>query len=261
MFTAMSAITQWKEALESWALPKEIIDQAEESPWIHPPALFTLPTEIPMIPSHQKAGEALPEGGSILDIGCGGGIAAFAHTGKVGSVIGVDHQSEMLSMFAKNAEERGISHQVFEGFWPEVASKVPTADVVTVHHVVYNVQQIQQFIEALNQHARHRVVIEMPQHHPLSNMSDLWKHFWDLDRPTEPTHFSFMAVLEELGIKASMLEWESEMFRSLDLDQEAHFTRIRLALPPSRENEVKDYLALNPRPGRRELATIWWDLP
>jgi SAM-dependent methyltransferase len=254
----MNAVTDWKRALESWALPQSIIDQAEESPWIHPPALFTLPAEIPMTPSHEVAAEALPVHGSLLDIGCGGGIAAFAHAGRAGSVIGVDHQKEMLLMFAKNAAERGIAHQEFEGFWPEVASVVPTADVVTVHHVVYNVQGIVPFIEALTEHAHHRVVIEMPQHHPLSNMSDLWKHFWDLDRPKEPTHHSFMSVLAELGIKASMREWESEMFRSLDLDQEAHFTRIRLAMPSSRENEVKEYLALNPRSGRRELATIWW---
>lgn len=260
MFSAMSAVADWKQALESWALPQSIIDQAEESPWIHPPALFTLPEVISMTPSHQAVADVLPKGGSILDIGCGGGIAAFAHTGRVGEVIGVDHQAEMLSMFAKNADDRGIQHQEFEGFWPAVAPEVPSADVITVHHVVYNVQDIEPFIQALSSHAKRRIVIEMPQHHPLSNMSDLWKHFWNLDRPTEPTHHAFLAVVKELGITAHAKEWESEMFRSLDLDQETHFTRIRLALPESRFDEVLEYLENHPRPLRRELATIWWDL-
>lgn len=256
----MSAVTDWKEALESWALPQSIIDQAEESPWIHPPALFSLPEVISMTPSHQAVADVLREGGSILDIGCGGGIAAFAHTGRVGEVIGVDHQTEMLTMFAKNAEERSISHKEFEGFWPAIAPEVPGADVVTVHHVVYNVQEIEPFIRALQSHAKDRVVIEMPQHHPLSNMSDLWQHFWEIDRPTEPTHHSFLSLLKELGINAEVKEWESEMFRTLDLDQEAHFTRIRLALPASRFQEVREYLEKNPRSLSRELATIWWDL-
>ena len=255
----MSAANDWKQALETWSLPQSIIDQAEESPWIHPPALFELPTEIKMNPSHEIAAEALPDRGSILDVGCGGGIATFAHTGRVGRAIGVDHQSEMLAMYARNAEERGIDHEEYEGFWPEIAREVPIADVVTVHHVVYNVQDIEPFIKELNSHAKERVVIEMPRQHPLSNMSDLWKHFWNLDRPSQPTHLLFMKVLEELGIKASMKEWQSEMFRSLDPEQEAHFTRIRLALPSSRIGEVQEFLMKNPRSTTRALATIWWD--
>ena len=47
---------QWKKDLEAWSIPKEIIDQAEESPWIHPPVLFQLPKTIVDTFSHQKAG-------------------------------------------------------------------------------------------------------------------------------------------------------------------------------------------------------------
>jgi hypothetical protein len=37
---------KWKKDLEAWAIPPEIINQAEESPWIHPPILFQLPSNI-----------------------------------------------------------------------------------------------------------------------------------------------------------------------------------------------------------------------
>ena len=97
----MNPSQKWKSDLEDWAIPQEIIDQATESPWIHPPVLFQIPKLIDLTPSHQKAFEALPENGSILDIGCGGGIAAFAMGRKAGQVIGVDHQSEMLDMFTE----------------------------------------------------------------------------------------------------------------------------------------------------------------
>lgn len=38
-----SAAEQWREDLASWAIPQEILDQAAEKPWIHPPALFQIP--------------------------------------------------------------------------------------------------------------------------------------------------------------------------------------------------------------------------
>ena len=30
----------WRKQLAAWAIPESILNQAEESPWIHPPALF-----------------------------------------------------------------------------------------------------------------------------------------------------------------------------------------------------------------------------
>ena len=60
----MSAAKKWKENLQAWGIPQEIIDQAPESPWIHPPVLFQIPDQIEMTPSHQKAFEALPVDGS-----------------------------------------------------------------------------------------------------------------------------------------------------------------------------------------------------
>lgn len=255
----MTAAEKWKSDLEAWAIPKEIIDQAPESPWIHPPALFQIPNQIDLTVSHQKAFDALPVNGSILDIGCGGGVAAFAMGQKAGRVIGVDHQSEMLEMFFENAKKREIDSVVHEGFWPAISDSVEVADVVVAHHVVYNVQEITPFLLAMNSHAKNRVVIEMPQQHPLSNLTLAWKHFWNLDRPMNPTPSDLMKVLEEIGISAHLKLWEGTMRQDRNLDQAVEFTRIRLCLPKSRDPEVRDFLELNPPSDTRELATIWWD--
>ncbi|MEY5030180.1 MAG: hypothetical protein RLZZ334_127 [Actinomycetota bacterium] len=256
----MIASEKWRSDLEAWAIPKEIIDQAPESPWIHPPALFQIPALIELTPSHQKAFEALPIDGSILDIGCGGGIAAFAMGNKASLVIGVDHQSEMLDMFTENAKARNINSKVHEGFWPEIESQVEVADVAVAHHVVYNVQDIVPFIGAMNSHARKRVVIEMPQHHPLSNLSEAWKYFWNLDRPVNPTPQDFMDVLSELGINGHMQLWDGQLRQERNLNDAVRFTRIRLCLPESREPEVRDFLVNHPASEIRPLTTIWWDL-
>ena len=50
----MNPSQKWKSDLEAWAIPQEIIDQATESPWIHPPVLFQIPKLIDLTPSHQK---------------------------------------------------------------------------------------------------------------------------------------------------------------------------------------------------------------
>ena len=251
---------RWTRALSEWAIPAGIVEQALENPWIHPPVLYQAPEQIEATFSHVCAEEALPIGGSVLDVGCGGGIAAFALTPPAAHVIGVDHQREMLEMFASNATSRGVSSEVREGFWPEIADQVPKADVVVSHHVAYNVGDVVPFLQALNDHAKNRVVIEIPTHHPLTNMSAAWKYFWNLDRPTNPSAMDLVEVLKEIGIRAHWHIWPGPLREPADIDQESEFLRIRLCLPPERLGEVKDFLRDHPMPRQREIATIWWDV-
>jgi len=221
--------------------------------------MFQVPERVQDSISHRLARAAMPVGGTVLDVGCGGGVAAFALTPPASHIIGVDHQPEMLAMFIENAKSRNIDAQTFEGFWPEIADKTPIADIVTSHHVVYNVAQIEDFLVALGDHARHRVVIEMPQHHPLTNASPLWKHFWNVKRPSDPTPENLMNVLKELGFNANLELWEGLMRQEVNLEQFAHLSRIRLCLPAEREGEVLDFLKNQPKEEFRNLATIWWD--
>ncbi len=250
----------WRSKLEKWAIPQSILDQAPENPWTHPAELFQIPLNISDSISHQRAREVVPVGGTLLDVGCGGGIAAFAVTPPAAHVIGVDHQPEMLAMFNENARARGITSEIFEGLWPEIGDLVPIADVVTAHHVVYNVPQIEEFLIALNGHASSRVVLEMPQRHPLANASELWKHFWNIERPKDPTPNELMEVLSDLEFEAHLELWDGSMRRESDLSQLAHYSRIRLCLSADREDEVLEFLASQPQDQVRNLATIWWDI-
>lgn len=256
----MNAAAAWSRDLDAWAIPSEILTQASESPWIHPPVLFDVPDVIVDSPSHQRAREVLGESATVLDVGCGGGIAAFALTPPATHVIGVDHQREMLEMFEHNARARGVGVETYLGFWPALAAEVPIAQVATAHHVVYNVGDIVPFLRAMNEHATRRVVLEMPQRHPLASLSSAWRHFWQLERPTAPSPTDLVAVLAEMGIDASMEFWNGPMRIEHDLAQAAHFTRVRLCLPEEREDEVLEFLEANPPASQRELATLWWDV-
>ena len=146
------------------------------------------------------------------------------------------------------------------GQWPAVADVTPVADVVTVFHVAYNVGEILPFLAALNSHARKRVVIEVPVIHPMSNMNEGWKHFWNLIRPTVPAASDLITVLDEMGIKATIEYFESEILLDKKVDGANGFIRRRLCLPEERQDEVDAFVAENPMPERRKLAVIWWDV-
>jgi SAM-dependent methyltransferase len=262
--TAASALLeQWRADLASWAVPDEILAQAPEQPWIHPVSMFTVDDEIPDSLSHRIAREAVPPGGSVLDVGSGGGRAAMALVPPAGTLFAVDHQQAMLDAFVDAATRRGVQHREFLGDWPAVADQVPEADVVVCHHVAYNVADIAPFLRALDTHARRRVVLELPQRHPLSNMNALWKRFWDLDRPTRPTAQDLGAIAVALGFDAHLELWQDETWgRRVELpdDERVRFARIRLCLTEDRDAEVAAALIAQSDAAPREVATLWWDV-
>lgn len=252
---------QWKDDLASWAIPQAILDQAPESPFIHPVALFTVSDEIPDSFSHRVAREMQPL--SVLDVGSGGGRASMALVPPAMKLIAVDHQQGMLDEFAKAADARGVKHEEFLGDWADVAAEVPNADVVVCHHVAYNVPNINAFLVALNEHANLRVVLEIPERHPLTHMNGLWKHFWNLDRPTKPSAQQLCELARVLGFDAQLELWEDDTWGqrvALPKDEAVRYNRIRLCLPADRDSEIAVAMAEQPESPDRMIGTIWWDV-
>jgi len=257
-----TAAQQWAADLASWAIPPEILAAAPESPWIHPVAMFTVDGEVPDSLSHRRARDAVPEGGSVLDVGCGGGRAAMALVPPAVRVVGVDEQAGMLERFATAGTERGVEVETIHGCWPQESRRTPLADVVVCHHVAYNVADLVPFVAALSDHATSRVVLELPTSHPLTHMAPLWHEFWGLARPSGPTADDCLAVVREAGIDARMETWDdlAPSVRSrLTAPEQAHLMRVRLCLPAEREPDVAAFLAGTEESPVRRTATIWWN--
>jgi SAM-dependent methyltransferase len=249
----------WSQQLKAWAIPDEILVQAPTSPWIHPVEMFEVsssPTP-PVSSSTRLALDALPVGGSVLDIGCGGGRGSMSLAHRAQLIIGVDHQQDMLQKFAEAAQARNVAHQEILGDWPSNAKDVPIADVAIAHHVIYNVSDLEAFGIAMNSHARKRVVLEAPNRHPLAALSDLWKYFWDLERPEGPTAQDALNVFREIGFDAKIEYFADAPRQSISLEKQVEFTRIRLCLPESKDAELREIL-VNREEHPRELAVIWW---
>jgi SAM-dependent methyltransferase len=258
----MTAAAEWQRHLESWAIPDEILSNAPVPPWTHPVDLFKVnPNFTPSRNSSDEiAAEALPDEGSVLDIGCGGGRAAFALIPKVKTVIGVDHQQAMLDVFAETAASHGLKHEEVLGDWPEVSGSTSSADVVLCHHVFYNVQKLNPFISALSEKAQIRVVVELPTRHPMSDTNDAWEYFWGIQRPVGPDAELALEVVAEAGFDPKIKKFLDSPRVVLDPNRIVELTRIRLCLTADRDAEIAEFLNNRKTPPVRELATIWWDL-
>ena len=270
----MNAVERWAEQLRGWGIPEEILASAPESPWGFQPDQMRRRAELaaalePTL-SLRRSAEALPEGGTVLDVGVGGGAASLPLAPRVGHVTGVDGSEEMLAAFRQAAAATGVEVSTVLGGWPEVAGEVGIADVVVCDHVLYNVQDLGPFVRALDDHAHRRVVIEITEQHPLAWMNDLWIGFHGLERPDGPTAEDAALALAELGI-AARREEETRPPRSSGFDQRqdaVSLIRRRLCLAPERDAELAEALGgrlaahdgvWSAGPTEQRVVTLWWD--
>jgi hypothetical protein len=259
---AAPAVARWAQALASWAIPEEILAQAPVSPWGHPPARFAdLARDAlsgPATPTHLRVAEALPPGGTLLDVGAGSGAASLpVHPARL---VAVDASEGMLQELVRLAAA-GTAVEPVLGRWPEVAPQVGQADVVVCAHVAYDVPALDAFVTALSAAARERVVLELTAVHPQASLSWLWQRFWGVQRPTSPTAQDALDVVREtLGVDVASQAWERPRHVGHASDPETvAWVRRRLCLAQDADAQLATLLA---QPGHDEPVTVvtaWWD--
>jgi SAM-dependent methyltransferase len=246
------AARRWAELQSGRGIPPEILARAEHDPWHHDVTYFAAPSVPVDTPSRAAALALLGPAGTVIDVGCGGGDAAFTLVGAATHVTGVDRQQDMLDVFAADACSRGVPFRTVLGSWPDVAAEVGAADVVVSHHVLHNVVDLPPFLRALTAAARRGVVVEMLGQHPMAWLDPLWERFHGLDRPPPATTEDAVAVLHELGTHPTVTTWK----RTTPPRQDAVWVTRRLCLPSSRVAEVDAALDALARP--RTAATLTW---
>jgi len=266
-------LDKWRADLAAWAIPEHITAAVADSPWVLPRQVFARRadrlTRAPEGASYEREREALAPAGAVLDIGSGAGAACLPLAPLATTVTAVDTDQDMLTLLAERAAKPGLDLRTVHGAWPDVAEQVAPADVVTCHHVIYNVPDVLPFLTALTSHARRRVVIELTTAHPLTSLNPLWLRFHGLRRPAGPTAADLLAILAEAGVIAGHTEWsrpaEADYAGFAEL---VDVTRRRLCLPADRTSEVEaallDLGSSRERPGDlgssgRDVVTIWWE--
>jgi 2-polyprenyl-3-methyl-5-hydroxy-6-metoxy-1,4-benzoquinol methylase len=266
-------LERWRSDLAAWAIPEHITAAVTESPWVLPRTVFARRADrvaaAPSGPSFERAWAELDPPGSVLDIGSGAGAACLPLLPRTTALTAVDTEPDMLELVADRVTAAGIQPRLVVGLWPDAAEEAGPADVVTCHHVAYNVADIEPFLGALTTAARQTVVVEMTLTHPLASLNPLWLRFHGLVRPDGPTADDLLAILGAMGINASSQRWHRPGGRDYESFAElTDVTRRRLCLPPERAGEVAGALAdLGIDPERptdlgssgRDVVTIWWD--
>jgi SAM-dependent methyltransferase len=246
------AAERWAELQSGRGIPPEIRARVDWNPWQHDPSWFVPPATPADTPSRAAGLRMLDPRGAVLDVGCGGGDAAFALAERATELIGVDRQRDMLDVFAATARERGVPARVVLGEWPDAATEAGQADVVVANHVLHNVVDLPPFLRALTAAARRGVVVEMLDQHPMAWLDPLWERFHGLRRPPPATADDAVAVLREIGLAPAVTRWE----RTNPPRQDPEWVTRRLCLPPERVNEVAAALDVRTRP--RTAATLIW---
>lgn len=263
----------WRRDLAAWAIPEEITAAVAESPWALPRQVFTRRADrmraAPAGPSFQRAWAALDPPGSVLDVGSGAGAACLPLLPRTTHLTAVDTDADMLQRLSERVASSPVAVAAVLGSWPDVAAQAGPADVVTCHHVVYNVPGVQPFVAALTASARRVVVMEITMEHPLVSLNALWLRFHGLRRPVSPTAGDLVRILEAMGLRPGRRRWRRPGGRDYgSFGELVDVTRRRLCLPPERAGEVAVALTdLGVDPARpvdlgssgREVVTIWWD--
>ena len=266
-------LDKWRADLAAWAIPGHITAAVPDSPWVLPRQVFARRADRlmaePAGPSYEREREALEPAGTVLDIGSGAGAACLPLAPYTTTVTAVDTDAGMLALLAERAAAAGLDLRTVCGGWPDVAAQVAPADVVTCHHVLYNVPDLGPFLTALTGHARRRVVVELTAAHPLVSLNPLWLRFHGLQRPEAPTAADLLAILAEAGVRAGHTEWSRPAEADYaDFAELVDVTRRRLCLPADRASEVQaallDLGSQSERPGDlgssgRDVVTIWWE--
>jgi len=250
--------------MAAWAIPEPVLAGAPESPGGFPPELFARSADRALAdpastPSRRRATEAVPTGGSVLDVGAGAGAASLPLAPPAGVLVAVDESQAMLDVFAEGAERRGVRHMEILGRWPDVALGTPLADAVVCHHVVYNVGDLAPFLAVLDDHAERRVVIELTDRHPQSDLNPLWRSIHGVVRPTGPTAANAAEVAVALGYDVHVERFERPaLWHDAPRDERIAFARRRLCVGSEHDDEIGTYLD-ETADVRRTLVTLWWD--
>jgi SAM-dependent methyltransferase len=268
--TGALPIDRWREDLASWAIPDHILRAAPESPWHFPVELFVTRAEASTRSptySNRVALVALPDGGSVLDVGCGAGGASMPLASRAARLIGVDSSDEMLHAFREQVANRGVEAHTISGRWPDVAGEADVADVVVCHHVFYNAPDLDSFASRLTDHAGGRVVVEMTAEHPQSRLNPLWLRFHDVVRPTGPTAMDAVAALRGSGLDVRWQQWNAPRGGGFRRPEDlVAWVRRSLCLTADRDPEVASAIRdwIHERDGLygfsdRPVVTLWWE--
>lgn len=258
---AVRPADRWRELLRRSAVPQEIIDASPEpGATLEPERFRWRPDEDarqPVRPSRRRALDALPEGGTVLDVGVGGGASSLGLVPTPGLIIGVDPLPDMLESFRASAAEAGVACEAVLGTWPEAAGQVEPADVAVCHHAVYRVEELEDFVTAITAKARNRVVVEVSDRSPLAALDPLWKALYGIERPEWSVADEVERALLAMGVAVEREDMVLPPQAPEITPAYVTFCRRRLYAGPERDAQIEAFLRSR-EPREHKVVALFW---
>ena len=270
----MSGAGRWREQLEAWAIPQDLLEAVPDSPYEWPSELW----DRGRADAEEGRGsvtaaivrDLLPDGGTVLDVGAGTGRASLPLAREGYRLTAVERDPGMIAGLRRQAARLRVAVAVIEESWPEAAVGAGRHDVAMCANVVYDVADVVPFLAALNAAARRAVVVEMTPHHPWRSLAPYYLALHQLDRPRGPTAGDLAAIVEgEFGVAPTLREWSGPgSLRFSSFDELVEYQRRRLVLPRERTAELERLLSADVihdgewfllAPAERALVTLWWE--
>ena len=266
-------LASWRGDIEAWEIPADIKAKCKGGTGM---VARRLPAEpvVPVVPtgsrSFEREWESLNGSGSVIDVGAGTGDASLVLAARTSVLTAVDTSADQLGALKRRALGVGVPLRAVQGGWPDIANRVAPADLVVCQHVLYDVADLEPFIDALTSHARRRVVVTLAVRPPQAAMNPLWKHFHGLQRPDRPTAWDVLAIADAMELAPTADTWiDIDGFGGYaTFDEMVDRTTQRLCLAAERRSEVAAQLMelgvdtsapMSLGTVGREIATIWWE--
>ncbi|MEX2228614.1 MAG: methyltransferase domain-containing protein [Dehalococcoidia bacterium] len=140
-------------------------------------------------------------GDRLLDVGAGGGRFAVPLAASFEAVAAVEPSPAMREMLAAAAAEHGVANiTVHDHVWPAPAGVAPpSGDVSLVAHVLYDIDELGAFLDALEAQTRRTCAVIFGNRAPSTAFEPVWSALHGEPLHALPALREFLAVLAARG--------------------------------------------------------------
>ena len=189
-----------------------------------------------------------------LDVGAGAGRFALPIARLVREVIAIDPSEQMLAGLHEIAAEHGIANvRTILARWP--MADPPTADVVLIAHVGYDIEDIGPFVVALEAAAGRRCLAVLMERQPASTIDPFWLLVHGQARVPLPALPDFLELLEARGHRPDVTYLPRPAARFGSFEEVLAFARRQTWVAEGGEKDRRLVAALHER--ATETAEGW----
>ncbi len=209
--------------------------------------------------------ELIGEDGSVLDIGAGGGRWSVPLAARVAQVTAVDPSEAMTAALQQHAAALANLEVLPTMSWPPPdASTVPSVDVVFNSHVIYFVDDIAAFLDAMEHHATRRCVVIAGERSGGAPPPDAFEAVHGEPLVESPACNELVSVLAARGAEYEVERIDTAERRLVGDPVALLRRRCYVTEGSDEEARLRDWLAGRDTPGERamsSLAMIAWEPP